>query len=158
MSDVVIRPAGREDMAAAAALRWRWEQERPETPGLAWEDFVSVFVAWTERHESTHRCLLLVRDDVVIGMAWLAIVSRVPAPRAFERACGDLQSVYVVPEERDAGLGGQLVQAVLTLARELGLERVTVHSAERATAAYQRTGFAVSPRLLNIDLTRPIVN
>lgn len=42
--------------------------------------------------------------------------------------------------------------AVLELARTLGLERVTVHSSVRATSAYARQGFAVSPQLLQADL------
>jgi GNAT superfamily N-acetyltransferase len=87
-------------------------------------------------------------DDVVIGMAWLAVVQRVPTPRAPRRASGDLQCVYVVPEARDGGLGGRLIRAVLDGARELGLERVTVHSSPRAIPAYARCGFQESPRLL----------
>ncbi|WDV51641.1 GNAT family N-acetyltransferase [Streptomyces coeruleorubidus] len=93
--------------------------------------------------------MVVVRDDdVVIGMAWLAVVQRVPTPRAPRRASGDLQCVYVVPEARDGGLGGRLIRAVLDGDRELGLERVTVHSSPRAIPAYARCGFQESPRLL----------
>ncbi|PWV54694.1 GNAT family N-acetyltransferase [Nocardiopsis sp. L17-MgMaSL7] len=63
-----------------------------------------------------------------------------------------MQCVHVRPESRDLGLGGQLIQAVLGLARELGLERVSVHSSDRAVPAYARHGFAVSPVLLQADL------
>lgn len=72
-----------------------------------------------------------------------------PTPRAPRRASGDLQCVYVVPEARDGGLGGRLIRAVLEEARELGLERVTVHSSRRANPAYARCGFQESPRLLH---------
>ncbi|MBT2880428.1 GNAT family N-acetyltransferase, partial [Streptomyces sp. McG6] len=34
----------------------------------------------------------------------------------------------------------------------LGVERVTVHSSERAVPAYVRRGFAGSPYLLQVDL------
>lgn len=98
--------------------------------------------------------MVMVRDAVVIGMAWLAITQRVPHPRAFERMSGDVQCTYVVPEERDRGLGGELIEAVLAWARDLGLERVTVHSSDRAVSAYSRQGFGVSPRLLQVEVGR----
>ncbi len=69
-----------------------------------------------------------------------------PTPDAFQRASGDVQSVFVGPEHRNKGIGGRLTEAVLALARELGVERVTVHSS--GSPVYERAGFTVSPRLL----------
>jgi GNAT superfamily N-acetyltransferase len=63
--------------------------------------------------------------------------------------------VYVVPEERNAGLGSQIIDAVLRRAHELGLERVTVHSSDQAIGAYSRRGFAASPRLLQAEVASP---
>ncbi|MFI9310927.1 GNAT family N-acetyltransferase [Streptomyces triculaminicus] len=127
-------------------------QELYGTPDAALEEFAPRFVAWARKNESSHRCVVMVRGEVVIGMAWLAITQRVPHPRAFERASGDVQCVYVVPDERGQGLGGELIQAVLAWARELGLERVTVHSSDQAVSAYSRHGFTVSPRLLQAEV------
>jgi N-acetylglutamate synthase-like GNAT family acetyltransferase len=39
--------------------------------------------------------------------------------------------MYVIPGERDGGVGGRLVEAVLARAQDLGLERVTVLSSPR---------------------------
>ncbi|MEU3355237.1 GNAT family N-acetyltransferase [Streptomyces sp. NPDC037389] len=122
------------------------------TPDAALDEFVPRFVAWARENESTHRCVVVVRGEAVIGMAWLAITGRVPHPGAFTRVSGDVQCVYVVPGERDRGLGGELIEAVLAWARELGLERVTVHSGDRAVPAYSRHGFEVSPRLLQYEV------
>lgn len=94
---------------------------------------------------------MLLRGEAVIGAAWLALTPRVPHPGAPERTSGDVQSVYVVPEERSAGLGGRLLDEVLALARELELARVTVHSSVRAVSAYLRAGFARSAVLLQAD-------
>ncbi len=73
--------------------------------------------------------------------------------RALDRASGDVQCVYVAPGERDVGLGGRLISAVLDLAHDHGLERVTVHSSDRAVRAYARHGFGAPPRLLQAELT-----
>ncbi|MFJ5993848.1 GNAT family N-acetyltransferase [Streptomyces sp. NPDC092370] len=43
---------------------------------------------------------------------------------------------------------------MLDEARELGLERVTVHSSPRAVPAYARSGFQESPRLLQAQVSR----
>ncbi|MEU3848587.1 GNAT family N-acetyltransferase [Streptomyces sp. NPDC029554] len=147
MENTDIRPVRTGDLAAVAALRWEWLVENGEEAAVGREDFLRHFTAWARDNAGTRRCTVLVRDDVVIGMAWLAVVQRVPTPRAPHRASGDLQCVYVVPGARDGGPGGRLVRAVLDEARELGLERVTVHSGERAIPAYARWGFRESPRL-----------
>ncbi|MEO3813052.1 GNAT family N-acetyltransferase [Sphaerisporangium sp. B11E5] len=154
MNDLVIRPVRPDDLDAVAELRWRWVQEIYGTSGSALDEFVPRFVAWAKENQSSHRCMVMVRGDLVIGMAWLAISQRVPHPRAFERASGDLQCVYVLPGERNGGLGGQLIQAVLAAGRDLGLERITVHSSDQAISAYCRHGFTSSPRLLQADITQ----
>ncbi|WP_158889377.1 GNAT family N-acetyltransferase [Amycolatopsis anabasis] len=154
MTPIGIRLAEESHLAAVAELRWRWELEYGGPQAVPRDDFVRHFVAWARENASSHRCLVVVRGEVVLGMAWLAIIRRVPTPRALERASGDVQSVYVVPEERDSGLGGRLIKAILELGRQLGLERVTVHSSDRAIPAYARHGFAHSPRLLQAKVVQ----
>ncbi|WP_327190269.1 GNAT family N-acetyltransferase [Streptomyces xinghaiensis] len=144
----VVREARDEELAAVAALRWEWLLENGGTPVTTREEFLPYFVGWARENAGSHRCLVVLRGAAVIGMAWLAVVRRVPSPRAPARASGDVQCVYVVPAERDRGLGGLLIEAVRELAREAGLERVTVHSSPRAVPAYRRHGFVASPRLL----------
>ncbi|MEU2856632.1 GNAT family N-acetyltransferase [Streptomyces syringium] len=152
MDNIAVRLSRPDELAAVAELRWHWVQEIYGTPDTSLDEFVPRFMAWAQENESSHRCMVLVRGDVVIGMAWLAITQRVPHPRSFERTSGDLQCVYVVPRERDRGLGGELIEAVLSLARDLGFERVTVHSSDQAVPAYSRHGFEGTPRLLQIKV------
>jgi GNAT superfamily N-acetyltransferase len=151
VSRIAVRLARPDELGAVAELRWRSIEESRGTPAVPLEAFVARFVSWAEQHGATHRCVVAVRDGVVIGTAWLASLPRPPSPRAMTRFSGDVQSVYVVPEERDRGLGGRLIEAVLSIARELGFERVTVHSSERAIPMYARRGFAVSERYLQAD-------
>ncbi|SHF91424.1 Ribosomal protein S18 acetylase RimI [Streptoalloteichus hindustanus] len=159
MTKTEVRPARPADFEAVARLRWRWVAERDGLPATGRDEFVWTFAAWARENTATHRCLVLARGDQVIGMAFLAVTARVPTPLVFSRASGDVQCVYVVPEARGEGLGGLLINAILGLAGELGLERVTVHSSPRAVSAYQRHRFAVSPQLLQTEArpaSRPI--
>jgi GNAT superfamily N-acetyltransferase len=156
MSGVTVRVAtGDGELAAAARLRWQWFLENGEVPVTDRDEFVLGFVAWAREHACSHRCVVLLRGEVIIGMAWLAILQRVPTPGALQRASGDVQCVYVMPQERDTGLGGLLIGAIRELAYSLGLERVTVHSSARAVPAYARHGFAVSDRLRQAQLAHP---
>ncbi|NIJ12133.1 GNAT superfamily N-acetyltransferase [Saccharomonospora amisosensis] len=150
MADIIVRPAQDDDLPAIADLRWRWVRENGETPAVTREEFAQSLAAWARENRTTHRCVVGVRETTVLGMAWLAVLPRVPTPSVSRRLCGDVQCVYVVPDERDGGLGGRLVDSVLRLAAELRLERVTVHSSPRAIRAYERRGFASSPRLLQV--------
>ncbi|MEU5417842.1 GNAT family N-acetyltransferase [Streptomyces sp. NPDC020667] len=152
VDDVACRPVQPHELAAVAELRWRWVQELYGMPDTTLDEFAPRFVAWARDAKSSHRCMVMVRDDVVIGMAWLAITQRVPHPRAIERTSGDVQCMCVVPDERGHGLGGELIEAVLMWASDLGLERVTVHSSDQAVPMYSRHGFEVSPRLLQVEI------
>jgi GNAT superfamily N-acetyltransferase len=152
---LVVRRADTDELEALAAFRWRWGEEADRVAGVDRAAFVAAFVAWAEAHADSHIPFVAVRDGVPIGMAWLARVPRVPTPRAPDRVVGDVQSVFVAPEERAAGVGGALVEALLGEARALGAERVVVHSSPRAVPMYERGGFAVAPVLLQVELTEP---
>jgi GNAT superfamily N-acetyltransferase len=113
MSAFSVRSARPADLAAAAELRWLWAEQIHGTPDMPLDAFTAEFVGWAERHPATHHCFVAASGDAVVGMAWLAVTSRVPHPGAVERASGDVQCVYVLPEHRGGGLGGRLVDAVL---------------------------------------------
>ncbi len=139
-----IRVAGPDDVGHLAGLLARFaECEEPE--GAA---FAPDLLRWWLDHDSHVAFLDLLPSGEAVGMAWLAITARVPRPGGGPRLCGDVQSVFVVPEHRSAGVGSSLLRAVVQHAETLGLEHVTVHSNERAVALYERAGFTSSPELL----------
>lgn len=137
-----------DDAPALAGLRRQWLLERGHV-GDDQERFVAAFAEWFASNAATHHAYLAIVDGAPVGMAWLAVLDRVPTPARPRRRSGDVQSVYVVPELRNAGVGAALLTAVLADARRLGLEHVTVHSSERAVALYQRTGFGTGERWLH---------
>ncbi|MFH8409958.1 GNAT family N-acetyltransferase [Streptomyces sp. NPDC018019] len=104
MDTVTIRLARPDDLGAVAALRWQWVRENEGTPVTTRDAFARRFVAWARENTSSHHCVVMVRDTVVIGMAWPAVTQRAPSPLTLDRASGDVQCVYVVPGERGGGL------------------------------------------------------
>lgn len=143
-----IRRAGAADAADLAALLWRSASESGE-PRRSERELASDLVQWCAAHEQSHvPFLALLASSEAVGMAWLAVVPRVPRPDSTGRLSGDIQSMYVVAAHRSEGVGSALLSAALDHADRLGLEHVTVHSSPRATSLYERHGFTATPELL----------
>jgi ribosomal protein S18 acetylase RimI-like enzyme len=142
--DVRVRAATGDDAGALARLRFQWRSVERTERGDDPQGFERAFTEWMHEHEHTHLAFLAVRDTIAIGMAWLAVVDRIPGPEHFTRRSGYLQSVYVVPEARDHGVGARLVRHVIEHARALGLAYLDVRSTERAISLYRSLGFGDS--------------
>lgn len=113
------------------------------------EEFEPELAAWWADHDESHLAFTAsVAADGLVGMAWLALLPRIPRPGNAERRSADIQSVFVIPEHRGKGIGSALVEAATAHAFELDAGRVTVSSGRRAVPVYERLGFSPSPRLL----------
>ena len=134
------------DPAAVASLVWR--RVSPEGDAPADDAFADWFALWARDHAATHVPFVAFERGLAVGVGWLAVVERVPGPNGQRRLCGDIQSVYVLPERRNTGIGTELVRAIVGHADRLGLEHLTVHSSEGAVSLYRRAGFSLDPELL----------
>lgn len=152
MADVEIRIARDDELEEVVRLRWLWTTERGAQAETDEESFVRGAAAWARAHRETHVPHVAIDPDgTVVGMAWLALTPRVASTHSLDRWSGDLQSCYVLPDRRDAGIGGRLVEAVLATARERGAEHVTVHTSPGSIRMYARHGFQPNDRLLWAD-------
>ena len=143
-----IHIAGRSDLPQLARLLWL-HSTPVEQSQQSIESFAVDLGAWWKGHEHSHLAFISRRvESEPVGMAWLALLPRVPRPGATTRLSADIQSVFVVPEERGLGIGSALVHAAFEHAAHLGASRVTVHSGRGALALYERLGFGSSPHLL----------
>jgi len=153
VDDFVIRQATDSDLLAAAGLRWTWvvdgKDAPPQTDSI---DFIARFARWA-RESPMHICFIAESAGDVVGMAWLALNTRVPSPRSFDRQNGDVQSVYVLPSFRRRGVASALIAAISESARQRGIERLTVHSSEEAISTYARAGFESSELLRHLIVT-----
>jgi GNAT superfamily N-acetyltransferase len=171
MTEIAIRVAGADDLTRIAAFRWDEDTadlntavlnagdpaedpadgEHPDKYGAtARKEFITDFVDWALDNPEYH-CVAAFDGDAVVGMAWLAELPRIPSVAEFDRAGGDIQSVFVLPEYRNKGIGAAIMHRINKLSSELGLRRVTVNSSTKAVALYERAGFASGPKLLARD-------
>jgi GNAT superfamily N-acetyltransferase len=145
---VRISQASAQDVAAVARLLWiDTHGDEPSQPSL--DAFAAELARWWTIHQESHLAFIarLLRPEI-IGMAWVALVPRAPRPGATSRLFADIQSVFVMPEQRGQGIGSALVERVSAHATQLGALRVTVHSGRTAVPVYERLGFESSRRLL----------
>ena len=103
---------------------------------------------WAAHRDSHHAFIARTSQAEIVGMAWVALVPRVPRPGVTSRISADIQTVFVMAEHRGEGVGSALVRAAAGHAERLGALHVTVHSGRRAVPVYERLGFESSPQLL----------
>ena len=145
-----IRLASVADVADLAELRYQWRSREGGERGLDESSFESALSAWMEDRRATHVPFLALNDGRPIGMAWLALVDRVPGPEHFIRRSAYVQSVYVVAGMRSKGIGTALMTVLLDHARTLDLDYVAVHPTERSFTLYRRLGFSDTNRVLEL--------
>ncbi len=145
---MTVTQAKRDDTPDLARLLWlNHLGDEPTSQDL--QDFIDQLAQWWTAHEPTHFAFIArIADPEIVGMAWVAVVSRPPRPGELVRLSADIQSVYVLPEHRNRGVGSELVQAATDHATRLGAARVTVHSGQHAVPLYERLGFESSRQLL----------
>jgi GNAT superfamily N-acetyltransferase len=144
------RRATDHDVGELANLRYTWRAEERGERGLEATEFESLLREWMRRHHETHLGYLATHDDIAVGCAWLCVIDRIPGPGTFIRRSGALQSVYVRPAQRNAGVGSELVRFVVSEARAMKLDYLSVHPSERSFAFYRRVGFDVADRALEL--------
>ena len=143
-----ISQANTDDVAGLARLLWL-DTHGEEPAQRSVDAFAAELAQWWATHQDSHVAFVarLLQPEIV-GMAWVALVPRVPRPGATSRLSADIQSVFVMPKQRGQGIGSALVEAASEHATRLGSLRVTVHSGRKAVRVYERLGFESSRQLL----------
>ncbi|MFB8190468.1 GNAT family N-acetyltransferase [Microbacterium sp. NPDC055988] len=145
-----VERADGEDIAGLAWLKW--QDVAPEAKaGRSLDLFTDELATWWRAHADTHSAFVARTDDgEIVGMAWLALLPRVPRPGAADRVSADIQSVFVLPAHRGCGIGSRLIAAACAYGTSLGAPRITVHSSDGAVRLYRRLGFSGSAQLLQL--------
>ncbi|MDP9028669.1 MAG: GNAT family N-acetyltransferase [Actinomycetota bacterium] len=152
-----IDQANADDVGGLAELLFL-NSGQEERERQSFDTFTSDLAQWWSAHEHTHFAFVArparpaqpapPHRPTIVGMAWVALVPRVPRPGDTTRMSADIQSVFVVPDQRGQGIGSALVQAASDFAIQRGAPRITVHSGRRAVPLYERLGFESSRQLL----------
>lgn len=143
-----IGRATQDDIEVLAELVWLDTHGVRPTP-QALVSFTGELASWWSSHQDTHVAFVAREPEhAIVGMAWVALVPRVPRPGETGRLSADIQTVFVLPDHRQHGIGSALVNAATEHAMRAGAARVTVQSGRTAVPMYERLGFRASGQFL----------
>ena len=144
MSDLVIRDATAQDIAAVVAMladdekgRFREDPRGALDPG-----YIAAFAAIDA--DPNQRLLVAERDNAIVGTFQLSFLPGLSFKGAWR---GQIEAVRVASHLRSQGLGRAMIEWAIERCRERGCRMVqlTTHkSRERAHAFYDRLGFEPS--------------
>ena len=148
MADIRVRPATAQDVTAITDLKEQWARlPEPAAPERL-HQFAETLATWIESQGTSLTARVADHRGQLVGMGWLVAFDRVPDIEQPVRATGDIQSVFVVPSFRHAGVGRALVASLLEAADAQGLDRVTVSANAASAALYASFGFCADEFLL----------
>lgn len=149
-----IRRALPGDAEALARLRFAFRLERR----AATEDedaFVSRCSNWMRprlRGDSRWTAWLAERESRIVGHVWLQIVEKIPNPGPESEHHAYLSNFFVMPNERNAGVGARLLNAAVAYCRSCGVDTVFLWPTEQSLPLYRRTGFDEPRDMIVLEL------
>jgi GNAT superfamily N-acetyltransferase len=140
--DVSVRVAvDDDDVKELAALRRAWNEE---AAGEAIDDasFEHRFRDWWTKEQSSRTFFIVSVDGAAVGMANVKRYDRMPvAGPASAGWWGYVGNVFVLPAHRNAGVGAQLMHAIVSWSATAGMEHLRLAPSERSKPFYSRLGF-----------------
>ncbi|MBT2533033.1 GNAT family N-acetyltransferase [Arthrobacter sp. ISL-48] len=139
-----IREGTAQDTPGLARLRAKWAAE--QDPALTEDpDFERTYLQWAQTNPRKHFVAEL--DGKLIGMLNLMIFERMPKPGKASTHWVYVGNVYVLPAFRNAGLGGELMQASIRFSEAIGAARMVLSPSVQARSFYKRLGFEPAQEL-----------
>jgi GNAT superfamily N-acetyltransferase len=153
-----IRPASVRDADQLAQLRWDFRIEGGTPQSTTLDEFVQemrAFVGDLLAEGTAWRAWVAEDAKRLVGCVWTQVVERVPHPnlRRGERPIVYVTNMYVVPELRNGGIGGGLLDAAVAYARERRASAAILWPSSRSISFYRRAGFGHedAPLLLSLE-------
>lgn len=158
MTSIDVRRAAPADDPLIADLRRAWTEENHGGP-VDDPGFEERFAAWADREREQRITWLALDQEHPVGMLNMLVFERMPWPGqggAVTRpsSWGYVANVFVRPEQRNAGVGADLVAACVEHADCNGLARIVLSPSERSIPFYERLGFRPAADLMVRPLPR----
>jgi GNAT superfamily N-acetyltransferase len=151
---IQVRRALPRDADTLAQLRYAFRSEqRPATESL--EAFAARCSNWMRprlRGDSRWTAWLAERESRIVGNLWLQIVEKIPNPGPESELHAYISNFFIVPAERNTGVGTRLLNAAVGHCKAHGVDTVFLWPTQRSTPLYKRTGFEPPSDILVFEL------
>ena len=154
---IEIRAAIERDASELAAMRYDFRAglDAPLEPRDA---FISRCKGWMAAClrdvDSAWRCWVAQETDSLIGNVWLRLIDKLPNPVAEPEAHGYVSNLYVVPQRRDQGVGGRLLNAAVEWCASRRVDWVILWPTPASRTLYARRGFKTTEDIMALTLRR----
>ncbi|GAB3551926.1 hypothetical protein GCM10027404_21760 [Arthrobacter tumbae] len=141
----ITRRYREDDLYGVAALRATWASNAQHrvSPELR---FLESFKQWLH---SNPRTIFVAEDEGgLIGMVNLQVFQRMPKPGQEASCWVYLSNAFVLPGNRNEGIGSSLLRATISYARSIGVARITLSTTTDSIDFYKRAGFKPADELL----------
>lgn len=140
----ILREGRPDDVPGLATLRATWAAE--QDPALMDDPaFDAVFREWMDA--SPRRFFVADYGGELVGMLNLMIFERMPKPGTESSRWVYLGNAYVLPEFRNAGIGGRLVDASIQFSQSINAVRMVLSPSAESRDFYARLGFEPAAEL-----------
>ena len=140
----IIREGRPDDVPGLATLRATWAAE--QDPALIDDPaFDAAFREWMTA--SPRKFFVADYGGELVGMLNVMIFERMPKPATESSRWVYLGNAYVLPEFRNAGIGGKLVDASIRFAQSINAVRMVLSPSDESRDFYARLGFEPAAEL-----------
>ncbi|MCI9285560.1 MAG: GNAT family N-acetyltransferase [Muribaculaceae bacterium] len=104
--------------------------------------------------DGSHIAIVASSDGEDAGCGSLCIHDELPSPDNPSGRCGYLMNVYVREPFRHAGVGGVIIDRLVTMARDNNCGKIYLESTDGARHIYRTHGFTEMKNMLEYDNTQ----
>jgi len=152
-ASAVVRRAVRSDAEELARLRYAFRLER--RPAIEAPDaFFERCAKWMRPRlniDSPWSVFVAERDGQIVGNIWVQIIEKIPNPGPEPELHAYVSNFFIVPRERNTGLGTRMLNAIIEHCRTNSVDTVFLWPSERSRPLYDRFGFEAPTDLLVFD-------
>ncbi|MET3922682.1 GNAT family N-acetyltransferase [Arthrobacter sp. UYEF20] len=141
---LIVREGCTADAPGLARLRATWAAEQ-EPACKEDPDFEDNYREWMDANP--RKFFVAEREGELIGMLNLMIFERMPKPGKESSRWVYLGNAYVLPEFRNTGIGGRLVQASIQFSQSIKAARMVLSPSAESRGFYARLGFQAAEEL-----------
>ena len=139
---MIHRLATVKDVNCLARLFWEHTDEFESRNPADKETFVSECAEnIKQRLDKDLFCWVVENDECIVAHANIIVAQKIPRPGKIVRRWGRLSTVRTIPEFRNQGVGGKLMETIKEWCREQGFEELLVGPSEKSVTFYERAGF-----------------
>ena len=152
-----ITLAKHSDAQELAQMRWDFQLEKPgEKSQIEHDEFIKLCTHFLQESLESElwNCWIAKDGDVIVAHLFLHRISIVPKPQfPNEKYFGYVTNAYTKPDYRNRGIGGQLLEQLITQARKERLDTLIVWPSEKGVNFYKRAGFSKDNEVLELKIT-----